>query len=416
LTVARRPRDTCIMSQTDPRYRPDSPQAWLRLALALVLATIACVGSWSVVVALPAVQAEFGTLRGMASLPYTCMMAGFAAAALGMGRLMDRHGIVLPIILGAVAQGTGYIVAGFAPSIIVFALAHVLVGVGASIGFSPLIAHISHWFERNRGLAVAITATGNYVAGALWSPIFQKMMAAYGWRATHIAVGLFVLVAMGLMSIAFRGRPAVVQRNAADKAQEAAMGLPTNTLLVLLAVAGFSCCMAMAMPQVHIVAYCADLGYGVARGAEMLSIMLALGIISRVASGFLADRIGGIAVLLIGSGMQGAALFLYLWFDGLTSLYVISAIFGLFQGGIVPMYAIIAREYLPAEEAGAKVGVVITSTIVGMAVGGVASGWIFDWFLSYRMAFLNGLLWNLVNMTIIGGLLWRLRRPAARPA
>jgi MFS family permease len=404
------------MSQTDPRYRPDSPQAWLRLALALVLATIACVGSWSVVVALPAVQAEFGTLRGMASLPYTCMMAGFAAAALGMGRLMDRHGIVLPIILGAVAQGTGYIVAGFAPSIIVFALAHVLVGVGASIGFSPLIAHISHWFERNRGLAVAITATGNYVAGALWSPIFQKMMAAYGWRATHIAVGLFVLAAMGLMSLAFRGRPAVVQRNAADKAQEAAMGLPTNTLLVLLAVAGFSCCMAMAMPQVHIVAYCADLGYGVARGAEMLSIMLALGIISRVASGFLADRIGGIAVLLIGSGMQGAALFLYLWFDGLTSLYVISAIFGLFQGGIVPMYAIIAREYLPAEEAGAKVGVVITSTIVGMAVGGVASGWIFDWFLSYRMAFLNGLLWNLVNMTIIGGLLWRLRRPAARPA
>ncbi len=405
---------TSDAATADPK--PDSPQAWMRLALALLLATVACVGSWSVVVALPAVQAEFGTLRGVASLPYTCMMVGFAAAAIGMGRVMDRHGIVLPILLGAAAQGLGYIAAGYAPSIIVFALAHLFIGAGASIGFAPLIAHVSHWFVRNRGLAVAITATGNYLAGALWSPVTQKLIAAYGWRASHIAIGLAVLLLMGLMAFAFRGKPAAGQASAAASARRAALGMPTNTLLALLAVAGFSCCMAMSMPQVHIVAYCADLGYGVARGAEMLSLMLALGIVSRIASGFLADRIGGVAVLLIGSGMQAAALFLYLWFDGLTSLYVISAIFGLFQGGIVPMYAVIAREYLPAEEAGAKVGIVITSTILGMAVGGVVSGWIFDWFLSYRMAFLNGFLWNLVNMAIIGSLLWRLKTPAAQPA
>ncbi len=400
----------------DPRNAPDSARAWTRLALALVLATIACVGSWSVVVVLPAVQAEFGTLRSVASLPYTCMMTGFAIAALGLGRLMDRHGIVLPILIGAASQGAGYIIAGMAPSILVFALAHVLIGIGASIGFAPLIAHVSHWFEKNRGLAVSIAATGNYLAGGLWSPVIQKLTAAYGWRATHVAIGLVVLVVMGLMAFAFRGRPPASAPTAAANARRAALGLPTNTLLVLLAVAGFSCCMAMSMPQVHIVAYCADLGYGVARGAEMLSIMLTLGIVSRVASGFLADRIGGLAVLLIGAGMQGAALFLYLWFDGLTSLYVISAIFGLFQGGIVPMYALIAREYLPAEEAGTKVGVVITSTIVGMAVGGIVSGWIFDWFLSYRMAFLNGLLWNLVNIAIVGGLLWRVRAASLRPA
>lgn len=411
------PDRSCMAREpSDPTYMPDSPQAWLRLALALALATVACVGSWSVVVVLPAVQMDFGTLRGSASLPYTFMMVGFAAAALGMGRLMDRHGIVLPIVIGAVAQGLGYIAAGLAPSIFVFALAHFFIGAGASIGFAPLIAHISHWFEKNRGLAVAITATGNYIAGALWSPIFQKLVAANGWRWTHIAVGIFVLVAMAAMSLAFRGKPAVGAQKAAIAARRAALGLPTNKLLVLLAVAGFGCCMAMSMPQVHIVAYCSDLGYGVARGAEMLSIMLALGIISRVASGFLADRIGGIAVLFIGSAMQAAALFLYLWFDGLTSLYVISAIFGLFQGGIVPMYAVIAREYLPAEEAGAKVGIVITSTIIGMAVGGVVSGWIFDWFLSYRMAFLNGLVWNLLNMVIIGGLWWRLNQVRSAPA
>ena len=392
------------------RYAPDSPYAWMRLALSLLLATVACVGSWSVVVALPEVQREFGTLRGVASLPYTLMMIGFAAAAVAMGRFVDRFGIAPAILVGAATQGAGYVIAGWSPSILVFALAHVLVGVGASIGFAPLIADVSHWFERNRGLAVAVAATGNYLAGALWSPIFQKLMAAQGWRWTHVAVGLFVLGFMAAMSFAFRRKPVLATSEAkAVAARNARLGVSTNTLVLALALAGFGCCMAMSMPQVHIVAYCADLGYGAARGAEMLALMLGLGIVSRIASGFLADRIGGLRVLMIGSGMQAIALFLYLWFDGLASLYVISGVFGLFQGGIVPMYALIAREYLPPQEAGAKVGVLITSTIIGMAVGGVVSGWIFDWFLSYRMAFLNGLLWNAVNLSVVGWLLWKRR-------
>ena len=393
------------------RYAPDSAYAWVRLALSLLLATVACIGSWSVVVALPEVQREFGTLRGVASLPYSFMMVGFAFGAIGMGRLVDRIGIVPVILFGAVTQGLGYIFAGLSPSIIIYALAHVLVGLGASTGFGPLIADISHWFEKNRGLAVAVTATGNYIAGALWSPIFQRLMAAQGWRWTHVAVGIFVLVTVGALAFAFRRRPSLGQSDAraAAAARKAQVGVSTNTLIAALTLAGFGCCMAMSMPQVHIVAYCADLGYGVARGAEMLALMLGLGIISRVASGFLADRIGGLSVLMIGSAMQGMALFLYLWFDGLTSLYLISGIFGLFQGGIVPMYAIIAREYLPPEEAGAKVGVLIFATIVGMAVGGVVSGWIFDFFLSYRVAFLNGLAWNAVNLSVVGWLLYKRR-------
>jgi MFS family permease len=397
-------------------HLPDSRHAWFRLALSLLLATIACVGSWSVVVALPSVQADFGTLRGTASLPYTCMMLGFAGAAIGMGRLMDRHGIVLPILIGALCQGGGYILAGVAPSIAVFALAHVLVGIGASIGFAPLIADVSHWFVRNRGLAVATTAAGNYLAGALWSPLLQHLMATQGWRATHIGLGLFLLAAMLLLAPAFRARPASSTGAPSQSREPRATGLSPPALLAALALAGFGCCMAMAMPQVHIVAYCADLGYGPARGAEMLALMLGLGIISRVGSGILADRIGGLKVLLIGSGMQAMALFLYLWFDGLASLYIISGIFGLFQGGIVPMYAMIAREYLPAREAGAKIGIVITATIVGMAAGGVVSGWIFDLTHSYRMAFLNGLAWNAVNLSVVTWLLLRGRPAAGRPA
>jgi MFS family permease len=407
------------MSSPESTYAPDSRHAWQRLGWSLLFATLACIGSWSVVVALPAVQAEFGVVRGAASAPYTLMMIGFAGAAIGMGRLTDRFGIVPAMVIAALCQSGGYVLAGLSGSIWQFGAAHLLIGIGASIGFAPLIADISHWFVRWRGLSVGIAATGNYLAGALWSPLLQAMIESHGWRWSHLAIGIILAGAMLPMTLLFRRRAPSANHAKAEAASEAAragLGLSPNALMTLLCVAGFGCCMAMAMPQVHIVAYCADLGYGAARGAEMLALMLGLGIISRIGSGFLADRIGGVAVLLIGSSMQAAALFLFLWFDGLTSLYIISAIFGLFQGGIVPMYAMIARQYMPPREAGARVGFVITATILGMAAGGLASGYIFDLSGSYRMAFLNGLAWNLLNIALIGWLhaAPRLRtRPAA---
>jgi MFS family permease len=188
------------------------------------------------------------------------------------------------------------------------------------------------------------------------------------------------------------------------------MAVSPGVLQGLLVVAGLACCVAMSMPQVHIVAYCGDLGYGVARGAEMLSLMLAFGIVSRVASGLIADRIGGLMTLMIGSVLQGVALFLYLLFDGLASLYVISALFGLFQGGIVPSYAIIVREYFPPNEAGTRVGICIMATLFGMALGGWLSGVIFDLTGSYQAAFAHGIAWNLLNGAVV---LWLLSRRGA---
>ena len=190
-------------------------------------------------------------------------------------------------------------------------------------------------------------------------------------------------------------------------------GLSLNQAQALLCVAGVACCVAMSMPQVHIVAYCGDLGYGAARGAEMLSLMLACGIVSRLVSGLICDRIGGLRTLLLGSVLQGVALLLFIPFDGLTSLYVISALFGLFQGGIVPSYAIIVREHFPPAEAGARVGTVLMATLFGMALGGWMSGKVFDLTGSYDAAFLNGVGWNLLNLTIALWLLARARR--ARP-
>jgi MFS family permease len=392
----------------------ESPAAWLRLLIAVALTTVGGVGMWSVVVALPAVQTEFGVLRADASLPFTLAMLGFATGGIAMGRLADRYGVIVPLVAGALMLASGYIFAGSAGSLWQFALAHGLIGLGSSATFGPLMADISHWFTRRRGLAVTICSAGNYLSGTVWPPLVQHFIAGSGWRATHVGIGLFCLVTMVPLALMMRRR---IVTHAAELGSgggtRGTLGLSPNALQALLIVAGIACCVAMSMPQVHIVAYCGDLGYGVARGAEMLSLMLAFGIVSRIASGFIADRIGGVATLLLGSLLQGFALLLYLLFDGLVSLYVISALFGLFQGGIVPMYAIIIRDYFPREEAGTRLGIVLMATLFGMALGGWMSGAIFDLTGSYRAAFANGIAWNLVNVSIMLWL-WMRARPGQR--
>ena len=395
---------------------PDSPYAWVRLAAALAVGTVACVGTWSVVVTMPAIQDEFHLARAGAAFPYTVTMLGFGFGSLAMGRLADRFGMAVPIVIGAFSLLAGYLLAAQAGSLMSFSLAHgFLIGIGASAGFAPLMADLSHWFVRFRGLAVTVAATGSYLAGALWPQLIQASIAARGWRETHVIIGVAAACALLPLSLVFLRRPHAHAMAAAEKATAAArgdLGLSPGALQLMLIIAGFGCCMAMSMPQVHLVAYCGDLGYGAARGTQMLSLMLGLGIVSRLASGIVSDRIGAPMTLLIGSFMQALALFLYLFFDGVNSLYVISGLFGLFQGGIVPMYTVIIRAYLPPREAGARVGYVMLATILGMAVGGLASGYVFDLFASYRMAFLNGLIWNMLNLGIVS---WLVFRPAPRP-
>jgi MFS family permease len=396
------------------RYSPDGAYAYSRLVLSLLIGTIAGAGMWAVIIVLPKVQTEFGIDRAAASLPYTLMMFGFAFGTIVLGRMADRTGIVAPILIAGVCLGLGFVLAGLAPNLTIFSAAHgLLIGVGAGTGFAPMMADISHWFVKRRGMAVVIVASGNYLAGTLWPLLMNLTMPLFGWRSTYIGMGIFIAATVIPLALFLRRRPSaqvIAQAEAATKIARADVGISSRLLLTLLIVAGFSCCAAMSMPQVHIVAYCGDLGYGVARGAEMLSLMLFLGIVSRIGSGFIADAIGGTATLLIGSFMQGLALLLYLYFDGLTSLFVVSGIFGLFQGGLVPMYAVICRELLPPREAGAKIGLVVSATIIGMAFGGYFSGVIFDWTSSYKMAFLNGVIWNAVNLVVVGWLFWRRRR------
>lgn len=398
----------------------ESRYAWQRLFCALAIMTIGSVGMYAMSVALTVVQSEFGASRSQASLPYTLTMIGFGIGSILMGRLADRHGVMFPVLIGAASLALGFIAAGTASSLWQFNIAHaVLIGLlGTSATFAPLVADSSLWFSRRRGIAVAICSSGNYLGGAMWPPLLQAGFEQFGMRQTFIGVGVFCFATIVPLAFAMRRRPPAIfpQASSSPGSRQAGvpianaalpLGLTPGALQALLCVAGVACCVAMSMPQVHIVAYCSDLGYGAARGAEMLSLMLGFGILSRLASGWISDHIGGLRTLLLGSVLQGVALFLFLPFDGLASLYVVSAMFGLFQGGIVPSYTLIIREYFSPAEAGARVGAVLTATLLGMALGGWMSGAIFDLTGSYQAAFVNGIGWNLLNIAIVVTLLFR---------
>ena len=413
------------MSSTSQRQdgaAVDSGYAVFRLVVTVVLATIGSIGLWSYVIVMPAVQAEFGVDRATASIPYTISMIFFALGNVVVGRLIDRIGMMIPGLAAGVFLGIGYCASSVVDTMWQLSIVHgVLIGIGTGSMFGPLMANISHWFVRRRGMAVATVACGNYFAGMLLPLVLQDSVTTEGWRPIYLAIGLFSAATLVPLSLLLRRegpkRDHIDRITGIAGTEQLRMAAFTpRAMQTLLAIAGFGCCVAMSMPQVHIVAYCVDLGYGIARGGEMLALMLGAGVISRLGFGVLADYIGGVRTLLLGSVLQCIALALYLPFDGLTSLYVISFVFGLFQGGIVPSYAIIVREYLPAREAGRRIGVVIFATIGGMAFGGWVCGWIYDLTASYQIALLNGIAFNFLNMGIMALILWRTVRAQPAPA
>ncbi len=374
---------------------------------------------WSAVTVLPALQDDFGTGRAEASMPYMAAMAGFAVGNLVLGRLVDRAGITLVLILAAILGAAGFAMGAVAPSIQVLTLIHVVVGFGAAASFGPLLADISHWFLRRRGIAVALAACGNYLSGAIWPLALSSL--GLEWRETYLCLAALILLLVVPLALTLRRRLPAAAATLAEThaaARRRSVALSPGALQSILAAAGVCCCVAMSMPQVHMVAHATDLGYGATAGARMLTLMLLGGVVSRIASGYLADRIGGVRTLLLSSALQAMALALYLPSDALWALYAVSVIFGLAQGGIVPSYAIIVREYLPAREAGARVGVVMFATVVGMALGGWMSGAIYDLTGSYQMAFLNGIGWNCLNLVLVGSVLFlsRSRPPRVLPA
>ncbi|KIC42488.1 MFS transporter [Ruegeria sp. ANG-R] len=390
----------------------DSRYSWLRLLITLAIATVVNVGMWAVIVVMPAIETEFGAGRAAASMPYTLTMIGFAFGNMWLGKLVDRLGVTKALIGAALLSALSYLLATLAPNIGLLSVAHLLLGLGTSIGFGPLIADISHWFMRRRGIAVALVASGNYLSGAIWPTLLSGILQREGWQQVYLSLAVITLITVIPLSLLLRRQlPDEAHGTAAAAAQIKAqsVGFSPRALQYILGLAGIGCCVAMSMPQVHIVSYCVGLGYGPAVGAEMLSLMLLGGVVSRVISGLVADQLGGLSTLLIGSVLQCIALFLFLPYDGMVSLYVVSMLFGLAQGGIVPSYALVVREYMPPQEAGARVGFVMMMTILGMALGGWMSGWIYDVTGSYQLAFINGIVWNGLNIAILLMLMKRSR-------
>lgn len=390
----------------------DSRYSWTRLGLTLFVATVINAGMWVIIVIMPAIEAEYGGTRAMASLPYTLTMVGFALGNYVIGRAVDHFGITASLIVAATMTAIGFSLATLSSSLLVLSFTQFLVGFASAVGFGPLIADISHWFVRRRGIAVAIAASGNYLSGAIWPILLAEVLAESGWRTVYIVMAAITLAAVIPLAFALRRRlPQEVQTAAQNTSLVNAktVGLSPRALQYLLGFAGIGCCVAMSMPQVHIVAYCVDLGFGPAVGAQMLSLMLLCGVASRIISGLVADLLGGVRTLLIGSCLQCLALFLYLPSGGMVSLYVVSLVFGLSQGGIVPSYALVVREYMPAKEAGARVGFVMMATILGMALGGWLSGLTYDLSGSYTLAFVNGIIWNSANIAVIIWLILRSR-------
>ena len=396
------------MSETDRTMPGAAPSIYpvVRLIAALVLVTMGGAAMYGIIVVLKPVSFEFGVGRGVASLPYFMFMIVGGIGGVVMGRLADRFGVMLPALVGCVGLPAGMAGAAFAEEFWQFCVSlGVLSGLlGTSALFAPIAADISHWFTRRRGLAVAVVITGTYFAGALWPPIVQASLDARGWRETFVLIAILMAVVMlPLVALLYRKPAALIEAQAARAAPGTGrpLGVAPGTLQCLICAAGLGCCIAMAAPQVHIVAHVTDMGYAAQHGAAMLSLMLGTGIVSRIGSGFISDRIGGLRTLLLGSVLQAVTLAAFLGADTLTLLYVVSAVFGLSQGGIVPSYTIIIRTFFPAHEAGRRVGWAMLFTFAGMAFGGWMAGALYDLTGSYTASFINAVAFNVANAAIV---------------
>lgn len=405
------------MNQTTAPGSADSGSWYpvVRLLASVTLMTLAGSAMYGSIMALGPVTAEFGGGRAVGSLPYSLFMVGFGVGGIFMGGLADRHGILVPALIGSICLPAGLYLAANALALWQFVAALAILGglLGASFSLAPLISDVSHWFSARRGLAVGIVASGTYVAGAVWPPILQSAIDSYGWRVAFTGLSVFAACTMLPLSLVLVRRAPVDSlhsQSGTAAPSSRAIGMSPLTLQCLICCAGFGCCVAMSMPQVHIVPLVTDLGHPAARGAEMLGLMLGFGVVSRLLSGWLSDHIGGLGTLLLGSALQALVLFAFIWMDSLPWLYAISVAFGLAQGGIVPSYAMIIRKFFPSRDAGWRIGTAMLFTILGMAAGAWMAGALYDLTGSYKISFINAILFNVMNLGIAFTLIRRAGR------
>ncbi|MCH9675533.1 MAG: MFS transporter [Gammaproteobacteria bacterium] len=402
-----------------PTYQRDRGYAWVVAIASLLLMAMGTGGTYVVVVALKPIAAEFGWPRSVPSSAYALAMMGMGIGGILMGKWADRRGVAPPVLLGSIAVALGGLLGTQIDSQwALLAVNGVLLGLlGNAALFAPLVANVTRWFDRRRGLAVAIASAGQSLGGAAWPPIHRYVIEHHGWREAYLLYGIVALVVMMPLVYLVRVRPPedpVVRSPgpapsaASIRAGRALLWRP-NSVQAMLCVAIVGCCIAMSMPMVHIVAYGSDLGFSPARAAELLSVLLGFAIVSRIVWGLISDRIGGLQTLLFSSACQALMLSMFLFADTLTALYLTAAFYGLAYGGIVPTYAVIIREHLPLDQSGWRMGLVFLFGTVGMSLGGLLGGFIYDLTGSYRDGFTIGVAFNVANLIVVAPMVLRER-------
>lgn len=395
--------------------------------VSLVALTLATGGHYVVVVGMVPIADDFGWPRAIPSMAYSLTILGMGVGGILMGRWSDRVGVAKPMVVGACSIAVGAVWAANATTQWEMLVANgVLIGLfGNAAFFTPLMANTTRWFTAHRGVAVGIVSAGQSLGGALWPPIHRAIIEDMGWRSAFwIYAFVTILFCLPLALLMQKSPPKIsaLAASANHAAGRASLDLPISLgmLHAILCIAIVSCCVAMSMPMVHVIAHATDLGHPPARAAEILALLLLTSFVSRLLWGALADRIGGLRTLACSSASQAIMLLAFLFVDGLTAMYIVAALYGLAYGGIVPTYSIIIREHFPAEQLGARIGVVYLFGTIGMAAGGIVGGFVFDFAGNYFAAFSVGLALNIANLALIIPLMVRERRPspelAAAPA
>jgi MFS family permease len=397
---------------TQPGQEVEGRGAWVAAGVALAILSFSYGSPLLIVVGLKPITAGLDTVRQVTSLAAAFTWIGTGAGGILMGWLADRFGIRRTVIFGAAMIAVGLAISAIGTIWALFighALFLGLLGNGAM--FPPLLVYVSRWFDRRRGTALALIASGQYIAGMVWPSLFELALARYGWQATMLGYGVVVVLAIPPLALLFLHPPPAYPHAAdaasAARARRGALGLPPNLVLALLCAAGFCCCVPMALPQSHLVAFCSDVGIAPAQGAAMLSVMTGCAFFSRQFWGWLADRVGGLLTLLLGSACQALAISAFLLTQNEAGLFAVSAAFGLGFSGIVPAYVLIVRELYPSSEASWRVPMVLFVSMGGMAFGSWFAGALYDHFGYYAPAFAVGVVFNLANLTIVGFLLLR---------
>jgi MFS family permease len=387
----------------------ESRASWIAAGVTLAILSISYGAPLIVVVGLKPIAAALGADRSVVALAGSLTWLGTGAGGILAGRIADRVGVRRTAIFGAVLAAFGLALSA-SGTLWALEIGHgVLIGLlGSGALYPPLVVYVSRWFDRRRGTALALISSGQYIAGVVWPSLFERGIAAFGWQAVMLGFAALLCAAIVPLTLLLRPvPPAAAADGAVARARAEARALPLSAAKVqlLMCMANFLCCVPMAMPSAHLVAFCSDVGIAPAQGAAMLSVLLGCAFVSRQFWGWVADRVGGLRTVFAASACQALAIAAFALTRNEAGLFAVSAAFGLGFSGIIPAYVLAIRELFPSSEAAWRVPMQLLSGMSGMAFGGWFAGALYDRLGFYAPAFAAGALFNLANLAAIGFLL-----------